>query len=103
MIATRIARAANRERILITMAIASINPATGELLRSFEPLSDSQIEAKIQAAANTFPKFRKLPFADRAWMMSKAGDILEGEKEALGALMTTEMGKTLSSAIAEAA
>jgi succinate-semialdehyde dehydrogenase/glutarate-semialdehyde dehydrogenase len=85
------------------MAIASVNPATGELLRSFEPLSDSQIEAKIQAAANTFPKFRKLPFADRARMMSKAGDILEGEKEALGALMTTEMGKTLSSAIAEAA
>src|SRR5579872_2127045 len=85
------------------MAIASINPATGELLRSFEPLSDSAIEAKIRTAANTFPKFRKLPFADRARMMSKAADILEADKEPLGKLMTTEMGKTLSSAIAEAA
>jgi succinate-semialdehyde dehydrogenase/glutarate-semialdehyde dehydrogenase len=85
------------------MAIASVNPATGQLLRSFEPLSDSEIEAKIQTATNTFPKFRKLPFADRARMMSKAADILEAEKEALGALMTMEMGKTLSSAIAEAA
>jgi succinate-semialdehyde dehydrogenase/glutarate-semialdehyde dehydrogenase len=85
------------------MAIASVNPATGELLRSFEPLSDSQIEAKIQTAASRFPQFRKLAFVDRARMMSKAADILEGEKEALGALMTTEMGKTLSSAIAEAA
>ncbi|MCU1340073.1 MAG: Succinate-semialdehyde dehydrogenase [Bryobacterales bacterium] len=85
------------------MPIASVNPATGQLLRSFEPLSDSQIEAKIQTAVDRFPKFRKLPFADRARMMSKAADILEGEKETLGRLMTTEMGKTLSSAIAEAA
>jgi succinate-semialdehyde dehydrogenase/glutarate-semialdehyde dehydrogenase len=85
------------------MAIASVNPATGELLRSFESLSDSAIEAKIQTAANTFPGFRKLPFSDRARMMSKAADILEADKEALGALMTAEMGKTLSSAIAEAA
>jgi succinate-semialdehyde dehydrogenase/glutarate-semialdehyde dehydrogenase len=85
------------------MAIASVNPATGELLRTFEPLPDSQIEAKIQTAANTFPKFGKLPFADRARMMSKAADILEADKESLGRLMTMEMGKTLSSAIAEAA
>jgi succinate-semialdehyde dehydrogenase / glutarate-semialdehyde dehydrogenase len=85
------------------MAIASINPATGELLRSFEPLSDSQIEAKIHKAADAFRKFRKLTFSDRARMMAKVADILEGEKEALGRLMTLEMGKTLSSAIAEAA
>lgn len=36
-------------------------------------------------------------------MMSRAGEILENEKENLGKLMTTEMGKTLKSAIAEAA
>jgi succinate-semialdehyde dehydrogenase / glutarate-semialdehyde dehydrogenase len=85
------------------MAIATINPATGELLRAFEPLSDAAVEAKIQTAAATFPKFRKLSFADRARMMSKAADILESDKDALGRLMTTEMGKTLSSAVAEAA
>ncbi len=85
------------------MAIASINPATGELLRTFEPLSEAALEAKIQTAAATFPQFRKLSFADRARMMSKAADILEADKDALGRLMTMEMGKTLSSAIAEAA
>ena len=85
------------------MAIASVNPATGELLRTFEALSDSQIETKIQTAAATFLKFRKLTFADRGRMMTRAANILEDEKEALGRLMTTEMGKTLSSAIAEAA
>src|SRR4029079_9175984 len=85
------------------MAIASINPFTGQLIRSFEPLADSEIEAKIQRAADTFPRFRKLSFAERAAMMSKTADILENEKESLGRLMTMEMGKTLSSAIAEAA
>jgi succinate-semialdehyde dehydrogenase/glutarate-semialdehyde dehydrogenase len=85
------------------MAIASINPATGQLLRSFEPLSDSEIETKLQRAAETFPRFRKLSFKERGVMMSKAADILESDKEALGRIMTAEMGKTLSSAIAEAA
>jgi succinate-semialdehyde dehydrogenase / glutarate-semialdehyde dehydrogenase len=85
------------------MSIASINPATGQVLKTFEPLSDKQIEAKLQLAADTFPKFRKLSFAERGRMMSRAGEILESEKETLGRLMTTEMGKTLKSAVAEAA
>jgi succinate-semialdehyde dehydrogenase / glutarate-semialdehyde dehydrogenase len=85
------------------MAIASINPATGQVLRTFEPLSAAQIEAKLQLASDTFPKFRGLPFAERARMMSHAGEILEAEKETLARLMTTEMGKTFKSATAEAA
>src|SRR5712692_5271307 len=84
------------------MAIASINPATGQLVRSFEPLSQQEIEAKLRLAAETFPKFRMLTFADRARMMCKAADILEGEKEELARLMTTEMGKTFRSAMDEA-
>src|SRR5438094_3897652 len=85
------------------MAIASINPATGQVLKTFEPLSDTQIEKKLQLAADTFPKFRKLSFAERGRMMARAGEILESEKEALGRLMSTEMGKTFKSAVAEAA
>jgi len=85
------------------MAIATINPATGELLRSFEPLSSQQIEAKLQLAFETFPKFRALTFAERARMMGKAAEILERDKEELGRVMTTEMGKTYASAVAEAA
>src|SRR5256884_3680482 len=85
------------------MAIASINPGTGQVLKTFEPLSDAQIQKKLQLAADTFPKFRKLSFAERGRMMARAGEILETEKEALGRLMTTEMGKTLKSAVAEAA
>jgi succinate-semialdehyde dehydrogenase/glutarate-semialdehyde dehydrogenase len=84
------------------MAIATINPATGAVLKTFQPLSDSEIEARLALAAATFPKFHRLSFAHRAAMMSKAADILESEKEDFGRLMTTEMGKTFRSAVDEA-
>jgi succinate-semialdehyde dehydrogenase / glutarate-semialdehyde dehydrogenase len=84
------------------MAIATINPATGEVVKTFTALTDAQVDEKITKAAKTFETFRKTSFADRARWMNKAADILDSEKEALGGLMTLEMGKTLSSAIAEA-
>jgi succinate-semialdehyde dehydrogenase/glutarate-semialdehyde dehydrogenase len=84
------------------MAIATTNPATGELVRSFEALTADEIEGKLQLAAATFPRFRKLCFAERAKMMRKAGELLESEKEELARLMTLEMGKTFRSAVDEA-
>ena len=84
------------------MAIATVNPATGQLLKSFEALTDAQIEGKLKLAAATFPKFRRLSFAERAAMMNKAAGILESDKEDLGRLMTLEMGKTFRSAVDEA-
>ena len=85
------------------MAIATINPATGQVIKTFDPLSDSQVDEKIRRAAEVFPKFRKLTFAERGQMMRKAADILEAEKDGIARLMTTEMGKTLRSAADEAA
>ncbi len=84
------------------MAITSINPATGQVLRSFEPLSEGQIEAKLARAAETFRQYRHMPFAERAQRMRRAAEILETEKDRLGRLMTAEMGKPLKAAIAEA-
>ncbi len=84
------------------MAIATINPATGEVVKRFDALTDAQVDDKITTADAAFHRFRKTPFADRARWMTKAAEILESEKEAIGRLMTLEMGKTLSSAIAEA-
>ena len=83
------------------MAIATINPMTGKTLKTFEALTDSQADQKIQRAAETFPAFRKLSFADRARMMIKTAEILESEKESLARIMTTEMGKTFRSAVEE--
>ncbi len=85
------------------MAIATINPATGKVEKTFAPLSDAQIEVKLQTAADMFAKYRQVPFAERAHMMLKAAEILEKEKESFGRVMTTEMGKTFRSAVDEAA
>jgi succinate-semialdehyde dehydrogenase/glutarate-semialdehyde dehydrogenase len=84
------------------MAIASINPATGETLREFSALSATQIEQKLQLAASVFQTHRRTPFAERSRMMSRAAEILESEKQEFGKLMTTEMGKPLKAAIGEA-
>src|ERR1700737_1279237 len=84
------------------MAIATVNPTTGQLVKTFEALSDAQIEAKLAKAAETFVTYRKVPCAERARMMRKAADILETEKEKFAKLMTTEVGKTYRSAVEEA-
>jgi succinate-semialdehyde dehydrogenase/glutarate-semialdehyde dehydrogenase len=84
------------------MAIATINPATGKTLKIFEPLSDSQIDRKIERAAETFRDFSRLSFPQRGQMMLRAAELLEAEKKELGQLMTTEMGKTFRSAVDEA-
>jgi succinate-semialdehyde dehydrogenase / glutarate-semialdehyde dehydrogenase len=84
------------------MAISTINPATGELLKTFNPLTDAEIDHKIQRSADAFARHRKLPFADRARMMLKAADILEREKDTFARLMTIEMGKPFRSALDEA-
>jgi len=84
------------------MGIASINPATQQVLKTFEPLSGSQIEEKLQMAASAFAEYRKVPFSERARMMLRAADILENEKDSHARLMTSEMGKTFRSAVDEA-
>jgi succinate-semialdehyde dehydrogenase/glutarate-semialdehyde dehydrogenase len=84
------------------MAIATINPATGEVVKTFQPLSDAEIEKKLQLAVKIFKQERMTPFAVRAQRMLKAAEILERDKEKFAHLMTLEMGKTYKSAVAEA-
>ena len=85
------------------MAIATINPATGELLRSFEPWDEGQIDGALQQATETFRTYRRTSIAERAAWLLRAAEILEAEKAQLGRLMTTEMGKPLKAAVEEAA
>ena len=58
------------------MAIASINHATGEVVKTFTALTVAQVDEKIAKAAKTFKTYRKTSFADRARWMNKAADIL---------------------------
>src|SRR5262249_48935796 len=84
------------------MAIASINPATGETIRTFEPLKQNQIEEKLQLAYSTFREFSRMPIETRERMMQSAAEILDAEKQTLAKTMTTEMGKPIKAAVGEA-
>ncbi|ERT05830.1 aldehyde dehydrogenase family protein, partial [Lyngbya aestuarii BL J] len=84
------------------MGIATINPATGELLKAFEPLTDAEIENSLSLAQKAFEQYRRLPYEQKANWMQNAANILEQDAEKFAKLMTLEMGKTLKSAIAEA-
>jgi succinate-semialdehyde dehydrogenase / glutarate-semialdehyde dehydrogenase len=85
------------------MPIATVNPATGKTLRTFSPLTDDELEARLQCAADAFHRHRRTSFADRRRMMLEAAKILDAEKETFGRLMVTEMGKPLKAAVEEAA
>src|SRR5579859_6022776 len=84
------------------MANATINPATGELVKTFTPLTEAEIEKKVQLAVSTFKTERKTAFAVRAKRMLKAAEILERDKHKFAHLMTLEMGKPFKAAVAEA-
>jgi succinate-semialdehyde dehydrogenase / glutarate-semialdehyde dehydrogenase len=84
------------------MPIATINPATGEVIQTFQPLSEADIEQKLRLAVSIFKRERKTPFATRAQRMLRAAEILERDKDKFARLMTLEMGKTFKSAVAEA-
>ena len=83
------------------MPIQSINPATGEVLRTFEPLTSEAIKSKIAIAHQAFLKYGEIPLEHRALCMRKLAGILEHEVEEFAALLTAEMGKTILSARGE--
>ena len=83
------------------MAIASIDPATGELLARFEPHSPEEVERRLERAAAAFAVWRAAPLEERSARLSRAADRFAAEADRLGAIATREMGKTLASARAE--
>jgi succinate-semialdehyde dehydrogenase / glutarate-semialdehyde dehydrogenase len=80
------------------MAIASINPATGEKLKEFAAFDDAEIEKRLKRAKKAFAHHRREPFAKRAQLMMAAASLLEQEKDRLARTMTLEMGKLFRAA-----
>ena len=83
------------------MPIATTNPFTGETVKTFLADSDSLIEEKLQRADRTFRAWRRTSFAERARLMSRAAALLDERKDALGRLMTLEMGKLRKAGVGE--
>ena len=85
------------------MAIATINPATGQTVKTYDEMSEADVERCLAAAATAYESYRLTSLAERAgWMRSAAG-ILDTEQDQIAAMMTTEMGKTLAAARQEVA
>ena len=85
------------------MAIATVNPATGETLKTFEALTSAELTDCLERAHTAYRSYRLTSYAERAGWLGATADLLDAEVDAIATLMTTEMGKTLASAKAEVA
>jgi succinate-semialdehyde dehydrogenase/glutarate-semialdehyde dehydrogenase len=83
------------------MPIESINPATGKLLRRFEPLTAQAIEGRLVLAAEAYRHYAAVPLSHRALCLKKLANLLEEDANDLAETMTLEMGKPLHAAHAE--
>jgi succinate-semialdehyde dehydrogenase/glutarate-semialdehyde dehydrogenase len=93
----------SRGRMEDTVAIATINPATGQTVKAFDEMSEADVERCLAAAAAAHASYRLTSFDDRAGWMRRAAEILDDEQDRIAAMMTTEMGKTLAAAKQEVA
>ncbi|MER7407362.1 NADP-dependent succinic semialdehyde dehydrogenase [Streptomyces sp. NPDC000070] len=85
------------------MPIATVNPANGETLKTYEAMGEEEIGRRIQLAEATFRTYRTTTFDERARLMRKAADLLEEDQQDIARVLTTEMGKPIQQARAEAA
>ena len=81
--------------------IATINPTTGEIIKTFTADSPETVNAKLALAQKAFENYRNLSFSQREQWLNKAADILEQCQQEFAQLMTLEMGKPIKQAIAE--
>ncbi|MFF3448135.1 NADP-dependent succinic semialdehyde dehydrogenase [Streptomyces sp. NPDC002667] len=85
------------------MPIATVNPANGETLKTYDALGAEEIERRLAAAEATFRTYRTTPFVERTRLMHRAAALLDEDVPDIGRVMTTEMGKPVKQARAEAA
>ncbi len=83
------------------MVLQSINPATEEVVETFEEFSKEQIDAALQQAYEAQKRWRATSFSERAACLHGAARVLRAQKQHLAALATREMGKPIVEAEAE--
>ncbi|MGC9544369.1 NADP-dependent succinic semialdehyde dehydrogenase [Streptomyces sp. UG1] len=85
------------------MPIATVNPANGETLKTYEAMGEEEIERRLQLAEATFRTYRTTSFVDRSRLLLQAANHLDDDAEDVARVMTTEMGKPITQARAETA
>lgn len=79
-----------------------VNPATGELGKSFDFASDADVEAVLAASDQAYRAWRDVPITERARIVARVGELFKENAARLGAIATEEMGKPLPEAVDEA-
>ena len=69
------------------MAIATVNPATGQRVKAYEEMSSADVEGCLAAAAAAHASYRLTSFEARAGWMGQAAGILDGEQDQVAAMM----------------
>ncbi len=85
------------------MAIATTDPRTGEVVKTYPELTADELEAKLAKAAAAAATYRLTTYEQRAGWLRAAADLLDERTDSVAELMTLEMGKTKKAAAAEAA
>lgn len=83
------------------MTFKSINPFSQEIIAEYEALTNSQLNKKLELAETAFKNWKNTSFQERADKMQKLANILRANKEKLGLIITSEMGKIISESIGE--
>src|SRR5947199_337859 len=83
------------------MAIASINPATGEKLKEFSPFDDAEIEKRLSRAEQAFKRYRRTTLPERAELLHDVSELLFQERQTFAGIITLEMGKLFRDSVAE--
>ncbi|MGH8981355.1 MAG: aldehyde dehydrogenase family protein, partial [Acidimicrobiales bacterium] len=83
------------------MAFQTTNPATGEVEKTFDTHTEEEVDERLRRASAGFAAMRRMGFEERSRLMRSAADLLDAENPDVARVLTTEMGKTFSSAKAE--
>jgi len=83
------------------MAYQSVNPYDGKILKTFEELTDSQLDRALETAATCFESWRHTTFAERATVVAKASAIMRARIDEFARPVTLEMGKLIDQARGE--
>lgn len=83
------------------MPIESRDPATGEVMATFEEHSDAEVSAALDGAREAFPDWRATNFQERRDLLLAVAKLLERDRDRLAVLATREMGKLIGESRSE--
>src|SRR5437867_7700913 len=83
------------------MAIASINPATGEELKEFSAFDNAEIEKRLSRAEEAFRRYRRTTFTERSELLHAVSELLFQQKQTFAEIITIEIGKLFRDSVAE--